>query len=560
MTGKSLLRGAALATALALPCSAFATTITIVNIDGAGVGFNDTTAKAPVGGNLGTTLGEQRKNAFEHAAAYWAERIDSPVEIFVRAKFGALTCGLTSAVLGSAGARFIFYDFDGAPLAKTWYSEALANKLAGEDLNPPSSEDTGEDISATFTTALDDGSCGFPRKWYYGLDAQPTGGTTDFAAVVIHELAHGLGFQTFVSPDTGEGVEDEGGVPRPDVFMVQLYDATAGKTWDQLTASERLTSRTNTTNLLWNGPAVTGVASSVLSSGVGVGGRAQMYAPNLFERGSSVSHWDTALYPNEIMEPTLNTGAQLLITDELLADLGWSLASGTPENHWTLPSSARAPGKGNAFYTTDLSVGNRGSAEARFRLKFLGNNTDGTGGPESAELVLGPNQSVTYSDILGSIFGLTKDYGAVRLTANVTTLSVAGQTSTPDATKPGGTFGQSVPAFAAADLITAGVVRSIVGVREDSSFRTNVVLTNGGTSPVTIDGTLLSTSGAVLASGTWTLPPLGMTQVSLRENLGVTSARDAQFLLSTSTKGAGFAAYASVIDNVTNDPRTLLPR
>jgi len=561
VTGKALLRGAALAAALGLSLDASATKITIVNADSAGVGFNDPAARTPVGGNNGTTLGEQRMNVFKYAAAFWEGQIDSPVEIVVRAKFEALTCSATSATLGSAGTRYIFSDFKGAPLAKTWYSSALANKLAGEDLNPAGTDDTGEDISARFTTALDDGSCAFPRKWYYGLDASPTAGTTDFATVIIHELAHGLGFQTFVSRTTGEKFAGDDGVGLDDAYMVYLYDATTGKTWSQMTDAERLASTTNTSNLLWDGASVKAVASTLLQTGTGVGGRPLMYAPNPSESGSSVSHWDTSLYPNEAMEPTY-TGPNhsLLITDELMKDLGWGLASGTVEYHWLLPSSARAPGKGGAFYTTDLSVGNRGGSEARFKLKFLGNNADGTGGPESSELVLGPNQSVTYLDILGSIFGRTTDYGAVRLTANVTTLSVTGQTSTADPSKPGGTFGQSVPAFAASDLITAGVIRSIVGVREDASFRTNVVLTNGGTAPVTVNGTLLSTSGAVLASGTWTLPALGMTQVSVKDNMGVTSARDAQLLLTTSTSGGAFAAYASVIDNVTNDPRTLLPR
>ena len=49
--------------ALAMLCSAgswAAATITIVNGDPAGVGFNDPTPVAPVGGNTGTTLGAQR--------------------------------------------------------------------------------------------------------------------------------------------------------------------------------------------------------------------------------------------------------------------------------------------------------------------------------------------------------------------------------------------------------------------------------------------------------------------------------------------------------------------
>ncbi len=564
MTGRAILRGTALLALLSFSYAATATTIRIVNKDSAGVGFNDETPATPVGGNPGTTIGEQRLAVFNYAASFWAQRVDSPVTIFVQASFSKLTCSATSATLGSAGARYIFSDFKGAPRPKTWYPEALANKLAGEDLNPAGGDDTGEDIQARFTTALDDGSCSFPRKWYYGLDAQPPGGTMDFAWVVIHELGHGLGFQTFVDVATGKRIEGEEGVGLDDHYMINLYDALAGKTWPQMTDAERATSAVAGSNLLWNGPAVTAVASSVLQAGTGAGGRALMYAPNPLEKGSSVSHWDTSVSPSDLMEPNIVLGSrhELVITDEAMADMGWSLASGSPEYYWFLPSSARSPGQGGAFYTTSLSIGNRGAAEARYKLKFLGNNADGTAGQESAEFVLGPNQSVTYDDVLGSIFGRTTDYGAIRLTANVTTMNVLGQTSTPDPAKPGGTFGQSVPAFASSDLLTAGNLRSIVGIRHDGSFRTNLVLTNGGTSPVTVIGTLLSSSGIVLGAGQWTLPSLGMTQVTgVVPSLGATgNVRDAQLLLTTSTTGGAFAAYAVVIDNITNDPRTLLPK
>ena len=45
-----------------------AATIVIVNQNAVGVGFNDPSAVAPVGGNPGTTLGQQRLLAFQHAA------------------------------------------------------------------------------------------------------------------------------------------------------------------------------------------------------------------------------------------------------------------------------------------------------------------------------------------------------------------------------------------------------------------------------------------------------------------------------------------------------------
>ena len=51
----------------------------IVNINAPGVGFNDPTPAAPVGGDSGTTLGEQRLIAFTHAASIWSARLDSAV-------------------------------------------------------------------------------------------------------------------------------------------------------------------------------------------------------------------------------------------------------------------------------------------------------------------------------------------------------------------------------------------------------------------------------------------------------------------------------------------------
>lgn len=97
-----------------------AATITIVNGDPAGVGFNDATAVAPVGGNTGTTLGAQRLIAFQAAANKWGATLTSAVPIRVYATWEALTCTATSAVLGSAGALYIYVDTPGAtPTAST---------------------------------------------------------------------------------------------------------------------------------------------------------------------------------------------------------------------------------------------------------------------------------------------------------------------------------------------------------------------------------------------------------------------------------------------------------
>src|SRR5262249_16920147 len=86
-------------------------TITIVNLDSAGGGLNDTTPLAPAGGNPGTTIGDQRFNAMQYAANLWGAVLNSTVEIRVGASFQPLTCNSSSAVLGQAGAASVHRDF-----------------------------------------------------------------------------------------------------------------------------------------------------------------------------------------------------------------------------------------------------------------------------------------------------------------------------------------------------------------------------------------------------------------------------------------------------------------
>src|SRR5262245_66251670 len=85
--------------------------VLIVNGNAPGVGFNDPTPPAPVGGNPGTTKGQQALNVFQAAADIWGATLDSNVPIYVYATFEPLSCTATSAVLGSAGTLFIFANF-----------------------------------------------------------------------------------------------------------------------------------------------------------------------------------------------------------------------------------------------------------------------------------------------------------------------------------------------------------------------------------------------------------------------------------------------------------------
>lgn len=234
-----------------------AATIIINNINAPGVGFNDTTPVAPIGGNTGTTLGEQRLIAFTYAANLWGATLTSNVPIVINAQFSALTCSATSAVLGSAGATQIFRNFPNAPKPDTWYSYALANKLAGADVSiTPSPQ-----INANFNVNLGQANCLTGTFFYLGLDGNH-GANTDFVAVLQHEMGHGLGFQTFTNGTSGAF---NGGFPA--IWDHFLYSVAAGKTWKDATAAERAASAISVTGLVWNGPMVTAAVPSVLRQG-----------------------------------------------------------------------------------------------------------------------------------------------------------------------------------------------------------------------------------------------------------------------------------------------------
>lgn len=296
--------------------SPVAATINIFNGDGAGEGFNDTTAASPEGGNNGTTLGAQRLNLFNEAARIWGAFLDSSVTTTVNSKFDPLTCTSTSATLGSAGATNVYRDFTGAAFPGTWHHTALTNKLNGSDPNG-----TAAEINATFNSNLN-GSAGClgGRRFYLGFDNTTPTGTTNLLVVLLHELGHGLGFSSFASGSTGALLSGF-----PDVYTRYMYDRSTSKYWYQMTDAERQTSALNSGNVFWDGANVR-IASGFLTAGrETTTGRVQLYTPTTFSGGSSISHFDISAATNLLMEPSINTGLPLTLdlTRQQMRDIGW---------------------------------------------------------------------------------------------------------------------------------------------------------------------------------------------------------------------------------------------
>jgi hypothetical protein len=227
----------------------------------------------------------------------------------------------------------------------------------------------------------------------------------------------------------------------------------------------------------------------------------------------------------------------------------------SPSTVWILPSAAHVPGLGSSLWSTDVLLANPGTTDAFASLKFLGHLVDGRSGDERTVLVPA-GALLSVPDLLGTFFSNQASYGAVRILTDPG-VAVVSETSTPS---NGGTVGQALPALGVSDFAN-GSAKMLAPIRENASFRTNLVLANATAAPLTAHVILFAADGTEIGTRDLDLPPLGMTQINrVAFELGASSLDAGRIAVSTSTPGGFVAAYASIIDNVTNDPRTLLPR
>lgn len=258
---------------LTLSAASIGATITIDNVDAPGEGFNDPTPVSPVGGNSGTTLGQQRLIVFQGAANVWGALLDSPVEIIVRAEWDVLSCNVSGGTLGSAASTYSASNFAGAPTPDVAYPAALADSLAGMNLSG------GADINARFNLAVDTGMGDMGQDcfrdptdtnvipgFYYGLDNAAGEFQSPLFSVVLHELGHGLGFASLTVPNGNPGAGNFNTVGAlPDTFSSQILDLDLNDTWDNLSSAQRVTSATNDPSVVWDGVLANDQAQAILS-------------------------------------------------------------------------------------------------------------------------------------------------------------------------------------------------------------------------------------------------------------------------------------------------------
>jgi len=215
--------------------------------DPANFGFNDTTPVEPVPGNPATTLGEQRRAVFDKALDIWSSRLDGNSMVRVNAFFEDIGCGETTT-LGLGGSLGLSRNFANAPLPDTNYPISVAAALRGQIYSQFDAE-----IRVRFNFRIDSEACAETLDgFWYGLDPEvpPPLRTASFLELTLHELGHGLGFQSLTDRDDRTFFGDP---PVPDVMSDLIFDVQRDASWTELTASQRVQSATSGSNLVWTG-------------------------------------------------------------------------------------------------------------------------------------------------------------------------------------------------------------------------------------------------------------------------------------------------------------------
>jgi hypothetical protein len=238
------------------------------------------------------TVPATARNAVQAAVDTWAENFASTVPVNVNVNWSK---DLGEGILAAAGSKNNYANFTGAPDKTLYYASALANALAGKDLDPANPE-----IEITITS---------DAPWYLGIDGKCPPKSYDLQSVILHEMAHGLGFNSGNYYDEISGL---GRIIQPTPFdaYAQLPD---GRRLIDMPISSLETGKALTSTLMWSG-------ENGIKANNGV--KPLLFTPSIYEPGSSVSHLDEKTFSqsgeNAVMTPILGPGEVFHLPGSLL--------------------------------------------------------------------------------------------------------------------------------------------------------------------------------------------------------------------------------------------------
>jgi len=220
-------------------------------------------------------------------------------------------------------------------------------------------------------------------------------------------------------------------------------------------------------------------------------------------------------------------------------------------NIYLIPASAHAPGLSGTSWVSDVVLFNQGTSTATVNLYYLQGNHDHTG-TTGKRITVPAGASVKLGDVVGDTFGSSSTSGALYVGSDKPLVI----TSRTYNNASSGTYGQFIAGVPTSEAIGANQNARLIQLTRNGQYRTNIGFANASDKAITVQVKLYRSNGSAIATRSYTLQPYGFYQ---KTDIIGTDVSDAYAVVSSSTSGAKFFTYASVIDNRTGDPVFITP-
>jgi subtilisin family serine protease len=207
---------------------------------------------------------------------------------------------------------------------------------------------------------------------------------------------------------------------------------------------------------------------------------------------------------------------------------------------------ARTPGYAPAYWYSDLSVLNAVTTPANLRVTFYGSTF-----PPAYTVTLGAHQQITWTDVLATLFGITRDKGMIVVESDQQVLAMSRTYSQVASSTTVQTFGQAYVGMLAGQALPNGKVGYLASLRSDGQFRTNLEFLNASQVPTDVEVRFFSGAGTQIGTMTVPVPPNRWVQKTLALPAGQSSAFAE---VRTLAPGASVISFATVMDGNSTDP------
>lgn len=221
-----------------------------------------------------------------------------------------------------------------------------------------------------------------------------------------------------------------------------------------------------------------------------------------------------------------------------------ALSALTPAAEVLVPAAGRG-----APWGTDLYILNPGATTISVTVEWLVRDQSNPD-PASATFVAAPGETLVLRDVIFETFGVGEGNGAFRVTADAPVVVNSRIFSFAE----GETFGQGFEGVPLGLATTQGQVSDIVGLSQNSQFRTNVYGC-AGPDGATLEFSLLAPDGSELATGGRSLGAWAPFLRRVDQLLGSGPFDDGTLRVSVTSGSA--VVGASKVDNLSTDPTTL---